>query len=600
MAEKVLKTRIQLKHDTYSNWQNSSLVLKDGEIAICTVPAAAGAVNNEPAILMKVGNGTDVFSDLPWVSGLAADTNTYSKMSDAAFVAAIEALAQGEDTNTTYQIVQVTESGNVTGYKLQYKNIGDSSWTDGSTIAVKTLVEKYAVTNITAATAATDGTVRISYTKNGTATNVDATVKGFTNKADKVSEATAGNFAGLDANGNLTDSGKKAADFDAAGAAAAAKSEVIGASTDASSASTIYGAKKYADEKASGAASGKADKVANATNGNFAGLDTNGNLTDSGKKAADFATAAQGTKADSAIQSVEFAGTTLTVNSSKKASITQADARTALGLGTAAYENSSAFDAAGAAATAKSEVIGASTDASTASTIHGAKKYTDEAKAAVIGSNSDTDTSNTIYGAKKYADKILSEFQSGSFKVVAGKSSVTNPQTGVIYLIPKTASVSEGGKGAPSGTTGYVEWIYVNSSGSTYAWEEIGDTDVDLSGYSTKEYKVTAVTSGNPAIRTGYKLQSRDIGSTGAWTDVSTSIDFTTEMTKLNGIAAGAQVNVIENIKAPSTSGGTATVLPVTDKTVTLGYLATKNSITTDDITDIEEIVWDCGTSSVS
>ena len=86
---------------------------------------------------------------------------------------------------------------------------------------------------------------------------------------------------------------------------------------------------------------------ANATNGNFAGLDTNGNLTDSGKKAADFATAAQGTKADSAIQSVEFAGTTLTVNSSKKASITQADARTALGLGTAAYENSSAFDAAG-------------------------------------------------------------------------------------------------------------------------------------------------------------------------------------------------------------------------------------------------------------
>lgn len=32
-------------------------------------------------------------------------------------------------------------------------------------------------------------------------------------KADKVSGATAGNFAGLDANGNLTDSGKKAADF---------------------------------------------------------------------------------------------------------------------------------------------------------------------------------------------------------------------------------------------------------------------------------------------------------------------------------------------------------------------------------------------------
>lgn len=36
---------------------------------------------------------------------------------------------------------------------------------------------------------------------------------GFGNKADKVSNATNGNFAGLDANGNLTDSGSKASDF---------------------------------------------------------------------------------------------------------------------------------------------------------------------------------------------------------------------------------------------------------------------------------------------------------------------------------------------------------------------------------------------------
>lgn len=36
-------------------------------------------------------------------------------------------------------------------------------------------------------------------------------------KADKVASATSGNFAGLDANGNLTDSGKKASDFQAAG-----------------------------------------------------------------------------------------------------------------------------------------------------------------------------------------------------------------------------------------------------------------------------------------------------------------------------------------------------------------------------------------------
>ncbi len=60
----------------------------------------------------------------------------------------------------------------------------------------------------------------------------------------------------------------------------------------------------------------KADKVANATSGNFAGLDSNGNLTDSGKKSSDFATSAQGSKADSAIQGVKVNGTSLTPDSS--------------------------------------------------------------------------------------------------------------------------------------------------------------------------------------------------------------------------------------------------------------------------------------------
>lgn len=47
------------------------------------------------------------------------------------------------------------------------------------------------------------------------------------------------------------------------------------------------------------------------------------------------------------------------------------------GLGSAAYTASTDYDVAGAAATAKSEVIGASGDASTANTIYGAKAYAD-------------------------------------------------------------------------------------------------------------------------------------------------------------------------------------------------------------------------------
>ena len=58
--------------------------------------------------------------------------------------------------------------------------------------------------------------------------------------------------------------------------------------------------------------SGKADKVTSATNGNFAGLDANGNLTDSGKKSSDFATSTQGGKADTAVQTIKIGGTAQT------------------------------------------------------------------------------------------------------------------------------------------------------------------------------------------------------------------------------------------------------------------------------------------------
>lgn len=57
-----------------------------------------------------------------------------------------------------------------------------------------------------------------------------------------------------------------------------------------------------------------ASKVASATSGNFAGLGANGDLTDSGSKASDFATAAQGTAADSAVQDVQIGNTSIVSN----------------------------------------------------------------------------------------------------------------------------------------------------------------------------------------------------------------------------------------------------------------------------------------------
>ena len=101
------------------------------------------------------------------------------------------------------------------------------------------------------------------------------------------------------------------------------------------SATKFKGALEGNAETASAAASGsaletaiaaKASKVDSATEGDFAALDANGNLTDSGKKASDFATAAQGTKADSAIQGVKLAGagSALTTDSNKVVTIPNA------------------------------------------------------------------------------------------------------------------------------------------------------------------------------------------------------------------------------------------------------------------------------------
>lgn len=99
--------------------------------------------------------------------------------------------------------------------------------------------------------------------------------------------------------------------------------------------------------------------------------------------AKNYATAAQGTAAASAVQSATFAGKALT-KTGTALSITQADARTALGLGSAAYAATTAFDAAGAADTA----------------LASAKTYADQAEA------------DALSAAKTYADGKITALDS--------------------------------------------------------------------------------------------------------------------------------------------------------------------------------------------
>lgn len=118
-----------------------------------------------------------------------------------------------------------------------------------------------------------------------------------TGKADKVSGATSGNFAALDENGNLTDSGHKHSDYltehqDISGKADKVSSATSGnfAALDANGNLTDSGHKHSDYITSHQDISGKADKVSSATNNNFAALDANGNLKDSGHKHSDYLT----------------------------------------------------------------------------------------------------------------------------------------------------------------------------------------------------------------------------------------------------------------------------------------------------------------------
>lgn len=86
--EKILNTRIQLKYDSYENWDSKNPTLLAGEIAIAKLTTVAavkpGETDTQAPVLFKVGPGA--FKDLPWVSALAADVFEWAKKPEDEFV----------------------------------------------------------------------------------------------------------------------------------------------------------------------------------------------------------------------------------------------------------------------------------------------------------------------------------------------------------------------------------------------------------------------------------------------------------------------------------------------------------------------------------
>ena len=201
------------------------------------------------------------------------------------------------------------------------------------------------------------------------------------------------------------------------------KSQIIGASSDANdgTAETIHGVYNYVDDQLSG----KVDKVSGK------GLSTNDYTTAEKNKLAGIAAGAQ----ENLVNDVQLNSTSI-VNSSKIANLTITEGQTdgtirvngtdiaVHGLGSAAYANTTAFDASGAAASAETN----------------AKNYTDDRETAIRGTGTGADT-ETLTSLRSSIDAL-----GGS-----GGSIATQINNAIDDLDVATATKSATGTAANSG-----------------------------------------------------------------------------------------------------------------------------------------------------
>lgn len=186
-----LNTRIQLKCDTYENWQANDIVLKNGEIGFCVIPADTGAVQTEPTVMAKIGDGVKKYSELDWMSAKAADVYEWAKAAtkpayQASEITGLEDFISGQikDTNTQYQIVK---NGNM-GFKLQKKDVGDPDFTDVNDI---TLVAPTLVSGSANGTVAYNGSdVAVTGLKDAAYTTVAEIIAQVTGPAEPEQPAT--------------------------------------------------------------------------------------------------------------------------------------------------------------------------------------------------------------------------------------------------------------------------------------------------------------------------------------------------------------------------------------------------------------------------
>lgn len=449
MAE--LKTRISLKYDTLEHWQNSTLGLNKGELAIVEIPTADPDNKQLPPVMFKVGvDGIKTFKDLNWASALAADVYGWAKQSGIT--------------------VGISGTGNV---------VTGLSWDSANS---RLLITK--------------GDYVPSNRKiNNKALSADITL----GAADVGVTETA--FPGLNKVGTVT--GVKMNDA----AKTVGTDGVVDLGTVITSHQDISG--KQDKIKAGTHITIGSDGVTvnaawpTASDAGYAGINKTGTITGINMNGA--------SKGTSGVVNL---GTVLTEHQAITEGATNGTISVAgtdvkvHGLGSAAYKAEGAFDAAGSATTAANGVLGKSTDGPAANTVYGAKAAAKAAQDTI--DNYKTSNDAALAGVKATADaaqtsaqvdaKISAHNTSATAhndirqSITALSEKVSGRATGYVFQNKSdaeyTAAIGKTGSFVIGDTIYFTDsnipdqWVVaVNSVSPYYTFQDIETEKTNLSGY---------------------------------------------------------------------------------------------------------------------
>jgi hypothetical protein len=301
-------------------------------------------------------------------------------------------------------------------------------------------------------------------------------------------------------------------------APAGVTSDLIGASTDAATADTIWGAKNFASDAAA------------AVVGDSQSTKDDDTVVGAKLYAADQAAAVLGATTDGATKDTVYGAKAYA--DAKKAEVIGAttDTDTADTIhGAKAYADS-------VASGASSTLIGASTDAATADTIWGAKNYAAAGDAALLGSSSDAATADTIWGAKKAAEaaknaadaKVASVSKEDGTAITVDNTTPTAPVVG-LSIAANDKILSQSNSGLATGmsltddSTNHKIILYGSAQDAAHKIGEWDYSNLVVDGMlDSVELDVNTHEAGKTFI---HFVFNTDAGKSDIWLDVTSLID---------------------------------------------------------------------------